>query len=212
MSKEILSSKLLRYSYKKYFLYRKSVNNIDFSKRISSWDLCYNYFNKTKNIDKNLAGLHLGFYLASYGMLRGSSEFLNAGIKIFENLAELLMNNKDAGFTEQYNSIKEFLQKNKISPTQTLITKIMLGVYANTPAIDTYFNNTAKKYCKGIYEGDDSNKVLETIEKIFETKIDNDKSIEKFIEEDLPKSNLSKFKILDGIFFQIGELQSKKDN
>lgn len=211
--KEILSSKFLLNSYYKFFSYRKSVKEIDFSKRFSSWDLCYNYFNETKNIDINLAGLHIGFYLASWGMFRGSSELLNSGINIYNDLAELVINKKNDDFIEQYNSIEKFLQDNNISSTQTLVTKIMLGVYANTPAVDNYFNKTAKKYCIGIYERDNSCDVLKKIKEIFNTKIDNNKSIEKFIEEDIPKSDLSKFKILDGMFFQIGrDLDLNEDN
>ncbi len=217
MAKEIpsLPSKLLHDSYKSFFTYRKSVNDIDYSRRYSSWDVCYQYFRDVKSFDKNsnIAGLHLGFYLASWGMFRGSSELLNSGIKKYNDLAELLISKKHAGFIEQYNSIEKFLEDNAISATQTLITKIMLGVYANTPAVDQFFNKTTKRYCKsGIYDKDQASKVLDKIKEIFNTKIDSGKTIEKFIEEDLPKSDLSKYKILDAIFFEIGRKLNSDEN
>ena len=204
--KPSLSSQLLHDSYKSFFTYRKSVNDINYSKRYSSWDVCYEYFRDVKSFDKNsnIAGFHLGFYLASWGMFRGSSELLNSGIKIYNDLAELLISKKHADFIEQYNSIEKFLEENAISATQTLITKIMLGVYANTPAVDQFFNKTAQKYCVGIYDKNSAEKVLKKTEGIFNTKIDNGQTIEEFIET-LPKGDgLSKEKILDGMFFQIG--------
>ena len=208
MAKEIpsLPSQLLHDSYKSFFTYRKSVKDIDYSRRYSSWDVCYEYFRDVKSFDKNsnIAGFHLGFYLASWGMFRGSSKLLNSGIKKYNDLAELLISKKHAGFIEQYNSIEKFLEENAISATQTLITKIMLGVYANTPAVDKFFNKTARKYCIGIYDKNDAKEVLKKIEGIFNTKIDNGQTVEEFIET-LPKGDvLSKEKILDGMFFQIG--------
>ena len=53
--------------------------------RGKSWEHCYTFFRKYKTLrnDKLLvdyAALHLGFFLASWGMLRGSS-FLNNFLK-----------------------------------------------------------------------------------------------------------------------------------
>jgi len=46
--------------------------------RYSSFDYCYNYFRRTENITGNIekSCLVLGFYLASWGMFRGSSFLL----------------------------------------------------------------------------------------------------------------------------------------
>src|ERR1700733_4094512 len=62
--------------------------------RYASFDYCYNYFQMyreqadvsavaaTANIE--LSCLHLGFYLASWGMLRGSTDLLKRSIKHLE--------------------------------------------------------------------------------------------------------------------------------
>src|SRR5690554_1576563 len=47
----------------------------DKNHRYKSWEHCYSYFMK-ENIDPDYACLHLAFYLASWGMYRGSSFLL----------------------------------------------------------------------------------------------------------------------------------------
>ncbi len=47
----------------------------DQSHRYKSWEHCFKYFGK-KKADKRVACLHLSFYLASWGMYRGSSFLL----------------------------------------------------------------------------------------------------------------------------------------
>lgn len=48
--------------------------------RYRSWELCYNYFHQNTidavALDRDRAALELGFYLASWGMYRGSSFLL----------------------------------------------------------------------------------------------------------------------------------------
>ena len=46
--------------------------------------------------------------------------------------------------------------------------------------------------------------LLKKLQRIFETKIDNGQNLEQFIDR-LPKNGLTKEKIIDGIFFQIGK-------
>jgi hypothetical protein len=300
MTEKVLTSRRLRRAYYSFFSYRS--NGIDYNHRYSSWDLCYKNFqkffekDKIKKSDIRIAGLHLGFYLGSWGMFR-NSELLNFGIKKYEQLAKELhdISNKskeldeDGKFVRQYERIQlilkkwkceninnsaeikfflkkiekkdssignllellktsnanhediiskscevrkclvklktelefckkikdeitnkdeitKFQKKLKTTPSITLITKIMLGVYANTPAVDQFFNKTAREYFIGLYDKNDAKQVLKKIKGIFnDTKIDNGQTtIEKFIET-LPKGDgLLKEKILDGMFFQIG--------
>jgi hypothetical protein len=74
------------------FLSLKGVDEKDFSKhRYSSFDYCYNYFcnNKGKLAnDMEKSCLTLAFYLASWGMYRGSSSILQKSVKHFEPLIE----------------------------------------------------------------------------------------------------------------------------
>ena len=65
--------------------------------RYASFDYCFNYFQGFKN-KKELADkrniqnscLHLAFYLASWGMLRGSSFLLQKSIKFYEPLIKYI--------------------------------------------------------------------------------------------------------------------------
>ena len=212
-------------------------NEVNRKNRFSSWDECYDYFEKdvlkTEKPDFKKAGLYLGFYLASWGMFRGSSRLLECGIKNFEEWAEQLKKiysetsqlKEKNKFTRRYNSIKELFSEDKgrskanVSPTQTLITKIMLGVYGDFPAIDTYFNEALKKTpgCTGIYSRDVAEKIWEKIDKVYELKIEgcgNLRSVIGDLRNELPDQLKDKFfdaKILDALFFTIGRRLNKKD-
>lgn len=143
--------------------------------RYASFDYCYNYFysfykqNKIADIasENNLqtSCLHLGFYLASWGMMRGSSFLLE---KSSRHLAPLVREISKMGKiiweidVDNYNNenIEVLLEcKNKIIKAlgekntktwDTLVTKIMLGVFANVPAYDTFFKKFLQKnkYCQ----------------------------------------------------------------
>jgi hypothetical protein len=132
--------------------------------RYASFDYCFNYFQsfrkdgKMKNLsssrDFELSCLHLGFYLASWGMLRGSSFLLEKSLKHYRPLIEGIAAFDPAIWeidVEDYgrdsaidllfgcrDMIAESLgEKNRVS--DTLVTKIMLGVFGNVPAFDTQF-------------------------------------------------------------------------
>lgn len=100
--------------------------------------------------------LQLGFYLASFGMLRGSTVLSKKSIGYLKKLIILISNskrnlwkidvdsyNKDniRDLLELYKKIKKALSKSadQRKPTVTLITKIMLGVFGNVPAFDINF-------------------------------------------------------------------------
>ena len=221
--KKKLTSKSLKKAYNSFSIYRS--DGIDYSHRYSSWDLCYKhftkFFKKTKpnKSDIKLAGLHLGFYLASWGMFRNPI-LLNSGIEQYELLAKKLHNLEKEVFEKQYEEIEVFLralkkQVNKVlgkkikneDPTDTLVTKIMLGVYSNTPAFDRFFKKTvSNSYLdKGRLVGSPKEK----IQKIFNIPIKGkEKTVGGFIKS-LNKSSAKEFsrkdmKTLDTIFFQIG--------
>ena len=70
-----------------------------FETRYKSWATCHNFFknlhdkNKSlSNDEKNLAMLHLGFYLASWGMYRGSSFTLKYDYNIYDEIVDILFN------------------------------------------------------------------------------------------------------------------------
>ena len=138
--------------------------------RYASFDFCYNYFYsfyREKRLpelanDKNLqtSCLQLGFYLASWGMMRGSSFLLEKSVRNFRDLITCI-SKMDSQLWEidvdNYNDdnigclldcktqiISSLGEEN--NPSDILISKIMLGVFANVPAFDTYFRKSLKVY------------------------------------------------------------------
>jgi len=133
--------------------------------RYTSFDYCYNYFRATNDITKDIekSCLVLGFYLASWGMFRGSSFLLQKSVKHFEptiryiatldsSIWEIDADNYDENniltIIKIYNDIKTRLINNNNSDL-TLITKILLGVFGFIPAFDNYFCNSFRAISGG---------------------------------------------------------------
>jgi hypothetical protein len=137
----------------------KSVNefcteNLDIH-RYASFDYCYNYFYRKENeyihdLEKSCS--ILGFYLASWGMMRGSSFLLQKSYKYFIPLMKYLnqidinywsidvdnYNTENKAILGLYNDIKDIIIENGERDI-VLVTKIMLGVFGIMPAFDDYF-------------------------------------------------------------------------
>jgi len=136
-------------------------------KRYSSFDYCFNYFRsfyENDNIESiaspdnvQLSCLQLGFYLASWGMFRGNAFLLQKSVKHYQPLISViagmpkvcwqvdLNNYSDKSIQlllEIYKHIFSSLGENDEFASTTLVTKIMLGVFGNIPALDNNF-------CKG---------------------------------------------------------------
>ncbi|GGO38387.1 hypothetical protein [Deinococcus humi] len=129
--------------------------------RYASFDYCYNYFQdfrergplKTLACEEHLqvSALHLGFYLASWGMYRGSTELLQRSVRHLSPVIAFIANTPKSIWdidVDHYTptAIDELLNLNetlkealKGNATDTLLTKIMLGVFGNVPAFDTQF-------------------------------------------------------------------------
>lgn len=139
--------------------------------RFASFDLCYGYFQTHRGsltIDMERSCLHLWSYLASWGMLRGSSKLLSdCSMKVMEDVVNYLSTLKnpddwelDLGLDasgapdlvkskriiEIYKDLSKIIGdisvnsvKVGVSATPTLVTKIMLGTLGCVPALDTYF-------------------------------------------------------------------------
>lgn len=136
-------------------------------KRYSSFDYCYNYFREfyeqgnieaiASSTNVQLSCLQIGFYLASWGMLRGSAFLLQKSVKHYEKLIIVIAkmpkscweidldtysDEKILLLLEIYKHISGCLGEDDEDASDTLVTKIMLGVFGNVPALDDYF-------CKG---------------------------------------------------------------
>jgi hypothetical protein len=132
--------------------------------RYASFDYCYNYFQSFRESGKVIdiaapehmmnSCLHLGFYLASWGMFRASSVLPRRSLKQFESVVELIAHTPadlweiDAHcystavcrlLIDTASEIKAALHypHGVRPPTITLATKIMLGVFGNVPAFDS---------------------------------------------------------------------------
>lgn len=135
--------------------------------RYRSFDFCYShfYFSKLENkIDIETSCYVLWSYLASWGMLRGSSFMLQKNPSYLSELVEYIYKQDIyvwqidvESYSEEnmgliikiYEDIRELIIKNN-EQDLVLITKILLGVFAITPAYDTYFCKTFRNFsnCK----------------------------------------------------------------
>lgn len=142
--------------------------------RYKSWEHCYDAFSKNRyKYDEetlDYLSLHLAFYLASWGMYRGSSFLLQKDYKVHRKVVETI-------FDEQYDCLfaieaQELLKDERLNllfkvseeikkiyagtksviegkpnhATDTLITKILLGTFGCVPAYDQYFIQGISKY------------------------------------------------------------------
>ena len=129
--------------------------------RYASFDYCFNYFQAHREqarLAALVAGpgvqvscLHLGFYLASWGMLRGSSILLRRSAKHFVPVVEVIVDAPEAVWeidADRYSDdgCRELLAMSRRiraslpeGASDILVTKIMLGVFGCVPAFDTYF-------------------------------------------------------------------------
>ena len=146
--------------------------------RDHSWEHCYSKFyhaiseNVYDEITVDNLSLHLAFYLASWGMYRGSSFVLNKdytihrkavgivmkpeyktllGIKCEEyrdesnlNKLEKIKNELQAHYGEIRDNV--FGKKSCMPVSDTLISKILLGTLGCVPAYDSFFITAIREY------------------------------------------------------------------
>ncbi len=118
--------------------------------RYTSWEIYFQAF-ENDNLDNEVKALHLAGSLCSWGMYRESNKLLSEyNYMIFKDLVpiineyinlrkEFLAESDYDRFLELVKKIKKFLNNKGITSTDTLITKIILGVYGCFPALDEYF-------------------------------------------------------------------------
>jgi hypothetical protein len=131
--------------------------------RYASFDYCFNHFQSFRERGRItdiaapenflLSCLHLGFYLASWGMLRASSELPKRSLRQFEPVIELIAGMPPDLWEIDANRYSEDVCATLVAvaddiekalrypdgawPTRTLATKIMLGVFGSVPAFDS---------------------------------------------------------------------------
>ncbi len=135
--------------------------------RFTSFDYCYNYFRQTDDLTADLekSCLVLGYFLASWGMMRGRSYLAGKSVYHYKPLIEFLnvlkreknaiwkmdvdcYNNENIKFIMNvYAKIKEKLLPEG-NTDRTVATKTMLGVFGCIPAFDTNFNSAFSNFAK----------------------------------------------------------------
>lgn len=130
--------------------------------RYASFDYCFNYFQEraeSGNLAEIAEGpalkdacLELGFYLASWGMYRGSADLSKRSLAYLVPVMRVIavapheIWSCDANdYSESHCSlILEIRDQVRAAflkgATDTLVTKVMLGAFGCVPAFDTYFS------------------------------------------------------------------------
>ena len=133
--------------------------------RYLSWEHCYDAFQHERNSPSpnfDLLSLHLAFYLASWGMYRGSSNLLQKDYLIHLNAINILWQPKynslwgkvwadprtdradiDLLFNQNglIDELSTYYNNVGVSPTDTLITKIIMGTMGCLPAYDRFLRS-----------------------------------------------------------------------
>jgi hypothetical protein len=126
-------------------------------RRERSWDFCFNYFQDNAKPTQNmeLSCLQLGYYLASWGMLRGSSYLFRetnarhyrAAVEIIERYNPEMreIDQQPFGDADAQISILAAAADLKCAllpkggASRTLVSKVMMGTWGTIPSFDTYF-------------------------------------------------------------------------
>ena len=143
--------------------------------RSRSWEHCYRVFRDARtdpSPDYDYLSLHLAFYLASWGMYRGSSFLLQKDYKVLTPIVEKILkpeydclfgvacvglrepevqerlknvsDNIAAHFWPIRNEVAGRVVASSVSPV--LITKILMGTLGCVPAYDRFFQDGVAKY------------------------------------------------------------------
>lgn len=128
--------------------------------RYRSWEHCYSFFRRITPAgivhQHDHAALQLGFYLASWGMYRGSSFLLQHAYSVHLGVVDSLASpaftplwENDVGSKAEHASLAPTIgaaveavrQAYSLfgQPTDTLVTKVLLGTLGCLPACDRFF-------------------------------------------------------------------------
>lgn len=132
--------------------------------RYASFDYCFNYFQEhaeRSRVAELMEGpalqsscLQLGFYLASWGMYRGSSDLLRRSLAHLVPVIRVIATSPSEVWYVDANDYSDkacslmlevgarLKQTFPKGATDTPVTKIMLGVFGCVPAFDTYFKKS----------------------------------------------------------------------
>jgi hypothetical protein len=199
--------------------------------RYRSWSHCYHYFKRREQLrtrdDLDESAIRLGFYLASWGMYRGSGFLLWKDYRIHLKVVRELMrpehdsllgfkpaSNRDDGkapgqIVSLSDSIREAYcsqiksvngHRSKIRVTDTLITKILLGTLACVPAYDEYVVKGMR--AEGLSYTTLEERNLNALFKWYTERGEEFRSVQRRIVEN--KLSYPPMKLVDMYFWQLG--------
>ena len=204
--------------------------------RSRSWEHCYRVFRDARtdpSPDCDYLSLHLAFYLASWGMYRGSSFLLQKDYKVLVPIVEeILKSEYDCLFglactdvrnsdvqtqlTNVYNDIANDFGpvRNQVAGREVpspvspvLITKILMGTLGCVPAYDRFFGIGAKYL--GLEKDTYQEKSLRELVDFYEAHNDRLEEARRGMRtEDLTYPQM---KLLDMGFWQIGFEKEARD-
>lgn len=186
--------------------------------RYKSWEHCFEAFKDIDGADEKLLSLHLAFYLASWGMYRGSSELLQNDYLVHEPVLKIIQKYKylrtDIIAFDNVKQLNDVVKQVKdayektykdIKVSRTLATKILLGTLGCLPALDRYFR-VGWKTCK------ETEKLRITLSNIVKFANDHKSDIEECRENIKSQIEYPSMKIVDMYFWQIGYNEEMRKN
>ena len=212
---------------------------LDVHGRYLSWEHCYKTFNDSRELELteeviDRLCLHLSFYLASWGMYRGSSFLLQKDYKVhneaikeifkdeynnlwgieckeyFNEENQIVLDNLTSNLRNIYSKIRSSAKQIdiKMEVSDTLITKILMGTLGCVPAYDRYFVTGIREYkiAPGTYG-------INSILNLCQFYQDNFEYFEK-TRKNMKIGNLiyPQMKVIDMCMWQIGYELDKKYN
>ena len=191
--------------------------------RFLSWEHCYSFFQKNRHCPTNeqldMLCLHLAWYLASWGMLRGGAFLLQKDYLVHMPVVKLLTSEEYSDLYElsatdltnrevirkickSADEIAELYNENANDRTasDTLVTKVILGTMGCTPAYDINFKRGLSE-C-GAAQQRFGERSLTQLAKYY---CDNLDELEKFrMKISWDRVAYTPMKILDMCFWQFG--------
>jgi len=197
--------------------------------RSRSWEHCYRVFRDARtdpSPDYDYLSLHLAFYLASWGMYRGSCFILQKDYKVHTPIVEEILKpeydclfglacadlrNDDVWeqYTKLYDKIDAYFdpirekvagRKRTTPVSPVLITKILMGTLGCVPAYDRFFEEGARHL--GLKEKNYKKNSLLELADIYEAH--NDRLEEARREMRTDDLIYPQMKLLDMGFWQVG--------
>ena len=204
--------------------------------RSRSWEHCYRVFRDARtdpSPDYDYLSLHLAFYLASWGMYRGSCFIFQKDYKVHTPIvkeilkpeydclfglacADLRNSDVQAQLTNVYDyienhfhPIREQVAGRKVATpvSQVLITKILLGTLGCVPAYDRFFGIGAKYL--GLEKDTYQEKSLDELADFYEAHNDRLEEVRRSFEVD--GLIYPQMKLLDMGFWQVGFEKETRD-